>query len=350
MFQFIHLADVHLASPLTHVSYDALRADQVGQMVWESFEKTISEPAKVFFIAGDLIEARSCDALDNDRLVGLFNKRPDAEFYWALGNHDAWDLTACLRARLPKHVVVFNPGKMDFIDSPAYPLRVFGMSYGSFNRYGSLLDKPDLAQDRMNVLVLHANVDRGRSDHLDLSSWDLEALRFDYVALGHIHTPVKLSKKVAYPGVLEPRDFGEPGPHGFIRGSWDGSLQTVFEPRARMRFYEEKLSLTGSRIKESIQEALLPYGQWDFVRLQLEGACDPQALRLALKQSDLGAKGPYVEIRDQTRPDYDLDSLRLKYDKDLIGDFIRSMDAYRDDRAYHQALEMGINLILEAME
>lgn len=347
---FIHLADVHLGAALTHVSYDALKAQDLVKAMWETFEKTLLQSVGVFLIAGDLIEGQTFDYFDQEKLLALLALRPDAEFFWALGNHDAWDRTSNLRKRLPENVKVFPPDQLSYFDAHHQPLRVFGMSYQSFNRYGHLPDRVDLAPDRMNILVLHANADLGPSDHLDLRVRDLEAMGFDYIALGHIHKPTRLSDRAAYPGILEPRDFGEPGPHGFIRGKWQDGLTLEFHPVASFCFSEKTLQLGPDRLEDQLRQALSAYGPKDFVRLVLRGSARSEDLARAIQRIQMAPGQVYVEFCDQTKPVHDLAHLRSAHRDDLVGGFIRAMDAHQEDPLYGRALEMGLNLILEAME
>lgn len=227
-FRFIHTGDLHIDSPLTGLrGLDDERANRIADAPRRAFsalvDKAISAQVDAVLIAGDL-----WDGDWKDISAGLFVAAEVRRLAEAgirsvavLGNHDAASLLSD-RIRGIEGLTVLpadRPGSVDL-----GPALIHGQSYARPDVTTNLVkDYPIPDPARINVGLLHSALDgaEGHEPYAPCSLSELLAKRYDYFALGHVHTRAILANAAAseggtaaYCGVLQGRHVREAGPKG----------------------------------------------------------------------------------------------------------------------------------------
>ena len=173
---------------------------------------------------------------------------------------------------------------------------------------------------------------------------------FDYIALGHFHTPQNVIRDVAaYSGALEPIESNDLGAHGYIEGRIEnGKVKTRFVPFS-IRTYSQLLlnvneESTQLSIEEALKDEIFKKGGLNIYRVILQGKRKPE---LFLIPEKLKSFGNITEVLDETRPAYDLEELQKKYAGTLIGDYICFFMEKNRNTVEDKALYYGLQALLE---
>lgn len=344
---FVHAADLHLDAPFRRVSAEdpAVRAACL-EATFAAFERIVDvcleRDAAFLLIAGDAYNTADRSIRAQSRFRAAVDRLADAGIHTfaVCGNHDpATGWTAGLA--MPEHVTYFS---VDEVERIAYPSEeeprcvLYGRSYARASETRNLAAgfraKPD---DPFSIGILHANVggQPGYEPYAPCSLDDLRAARMDYWALGHIHKRMTLSEDppVIYPGSPQGLDPNEIGEHGCI-------VVTVTDGEASTEFIE-----TGQMVWDTVEVDLSQVGTIDEVMSHVESSCErarhdaagrPSIVRVDLVgrtgvHAQLGrerviddlaeeirtaqlARSPWVwldRVRDLTRPEIDLEALRV---------------------------------------
>lgn len=220
-FRFVHIADVHLDSPLRSLALRDLElAELVGTASRRAFSRAVDlcleESVDALLIAGDLYDGDQT-SMRTALYLGAELKRLDAKgirTFVIRGNHD--HLSRITRELvLPESVTVFG-GRADIVVLEDAGIAIHGLSYGQAHAVENLLPKykPRL-EGVVNIGLLHTSLGGapGHDPYAPCSVSDLEASGFDYWALGHIHARSVTTGRcrIVMPGMLQGRDIGEAG-------------------------------------------------------------------------------------------------------------------------------------------
>ena len=175
---------------------------------------------------------------------------------------------------------------------------------------------------------------------------------FDYVALGHIHKPQRITERIAFAGSLEPLDKNEVGSHGYILGEIDrekGIYEISFLPMAVRQYihlrYEVLPDMTVGMMKDDIKDRIGKMGINHIYKLILTGIQDPS---LDIKVEDFYKLGNIVEVVNEAIPDYDFAMLQYENRDNIIGMFIDDIrHAGEEDEIADKALYYGTRALLE---
>lgn len=226
--KIVHAADIHLDSPLRGLSRlgdeaaKALRGATREALV--NLVKLVQdEDARLLVIAGDLY-----DGDWNDYATGAFFVRQMDELndlgvpvVIASGNHDAESqITRALR--LPPNVTMLpvdRPGSEVLED---LGIVVHGQGYPTRDLTENLVAAyPGRIPSLVNVGVLHTAVTgaEGHALYAPCSPQDLQMLKYDYFALGHVHQRGAVAEgehPAWFSGNLQGRHARETGPKGAL--------------------------------------------------------------------------------------------------------------------------------------
>lgn len=276
-FRFIHTADIHLDSPLKSL---ALRhrglSDLIGTATRVVFSRIIDlcidEGVDALIIAGDLYDGSQTSMKTARFLVQQFTRLEAAGIttYMIRGNHDA-EARITRELVFPETVKLFGSrAEVLVVEKNALRIAVHGISFAKPHAPESLLDKfKPAVSGAVNIGILHTSLagGNGHDPYAPCSVADLQALGFDYWALGHVHLRADYMgrTKVVMPGNPQGRDIGEAGPKSvtLVTISDDGSVQTEIRPTAIARFERLPVDLDGvadwreiaNRIEDAIQGA-----------------------------------------------------------------------------------------------
>jgi len=305
MLKFIHAADIHLDSPLTGLSkYEGAPAEAIRQAARRAFERlvqlAIEEKVAFILLAGDLY-----DGDWRDYQTGLYfgvqlSKLHDAGIavYLISGNHDAANRMT-LSLQLPP-----NPDGSQVMLSHDAPETVLlkdagvaihgrGFPDAAFEGNAAINYPPGL-DGYYNIGLMHTSFDYeaggAHSRYAPCQMVHLEARRYQYWALGHIHKrdserTTSTGAPVVFPGNIQGRNIREEGPKGCMVCTVDNRHQTTlrFVPLDVFRWKRCRVDVTGATGSDAVQQRIsselrnlheyagdLPHA----VRVEVHGRCE----------------------------------------------------------------------------
>lgn len=271
--RFLHTADIHLGSSLQSFSQAPAKVrEELRTATYTAFcricDAAIRYDVDFVLIAGDLFEQEARSVRANHFFIQQARRLEEAgiPIYLVYGNHDPLPGTGEL-LDLPSNVQVFAPDSLtpaEVRDNSGRLLaRIFGASYRSRFESRPLYDlytPPDTAV--VNIGLLHTALDPHNPHYSPCSVADLTGKKgIHYWALGHNHRPAVVrheSPVIAYPGIPQGRDPGEPGVGGcfLVEASPDFNPQLRFIPTASLVWQEVTVSIetpAGGTGKEHIR-------------------------------------------------------------------------------------------------
>jgi len=214
--KLLHMADLHLGSPLTDLPDDkrAIRAAEISSSLKRAVDYAKINGIRVIILAGDVFDSDRPRRSDREFFYGIIEANPDIDFLYLRGNHDTEE---------------------SYSRSDIKNLKTFGREwktyvYGDTAISGAELPSPcppsfysalSLSREKFNVVVLHGQITPSRTSVAgEISLPLLKDKNVDYLALGHFHayTAGALDGRGAYvySGCPEGRGFDEAGDKGFV--------------------------------------------------------------------------------------------------------------------------------------
>ncbi len=350
--KFIHMADMHLgALPDGGKPWSEARAKELWDTFSDICDACNRERADLLLIAGDLFDRQPLkkELKQAAYHLGRLNR---TQVVWMAGDADHLrekDIYAAYP--WPEHVHFFSGEQVDKVYFPFLDTEVWGMSYGHSHISEPIYDElsPEI-NETYHILLAHG----GDEEHIPIRRQMLATAGFDYVALGHVHTPqIWEREKCAYAGSPEPLSPKDLGPHGYILGeitSEGTRLRLV--PAARRTYKRLELSVnphtTTRELLEELREDLASEGMANIFTLVLTGsAVSGEEIDL---EALLGA-GNILEVIDETRPELNLAEIAREHAGDIIGKYIERMRAYPEkDEVAEKALEYGVLALLGGLK
>ena len=258
-FRFLHAADLHLDSPLRGLEADPTAPAELirgatrralGRMV----DLAIAERVDFVLIAGDIYDGDWPDFGTGLFFSNQMRRLTQAAIpvYVIRGNHDAANrMTRALR--MP-HVEIFRHDTAHTHLLESLGVAIHGQSFADQAVPHDLSAAyPRPVQGLFNIGLLHTSAE-GYAAHDRYAPCDprrLQAHGYDYWALGHIHERQELANEpwIVFPGNLQGRHVGEPGPKG-------ASLVTVNDRRA------------------VVEHRVLDVLRWAHIQVDLDAAAD----------------------------------------------------------------------------
>lgn len=354
--KFVHTADIHMGMHFSKSSFGRLaktRREEIKETFFRLIDYVRKENIELLIIAGDLFEETSIEIDDLKEVDYKFKQIPDTTVLIVAGNHDPLTKHSVYNMiEWSKNVIIFGT-EISFVEIERLNVRIYGLSWDR-----KLIDKPLLDEIRIsdknyiNILIAHGDTYQ-TSNYLPINKNVLKESDFHYVALGHIHKPTFISENIAYSGSLEPLDFSETGKHGFIIGDIDTNYREInFVPFSKRQFYVKDLEIdqyaNNEVVKDLIMEQIVKNSKDDFYRFKLKGYHDPEIhfkcnkLMEFFYNQDL-----YIEIIDETVPNYDLDIIQKENEDNIIGMYVKELlENSIEDEIAHKALYVGLELLL----
>lgn len=294
-FKFLHVADIHLDSPLSGLSrYEGVPVEEIRlatrTALTSAVDLAIEEKVEFVVISGDIYDG------DWPHFgTGLFFcsemgrlERAGIDVFLLYGNHDA-DSVLTKKLPLPDNVHTFRSNKAHTIQHGRTGTAVHGRSYKDKDTRDNLASKyPEAVPGVLNIGMLHTALS-GRPPHAPYapcSVAELAAKGYQYWALGHVHDfeIVSTDPYIIYPGNLQGRTIRESGGKGAVLVTvTDGMISIRPERRLldSVRWFHAKVDLTGvdrpenfnARVRAGLEEALVDSdGLPTIVRLTVTGS------------------------------------------------------------------------------
>ncbi len=370
-FTFIHTADLHLDLPFQGWK----GTEGQGGARWQEQRQTLQtiiglvkeRKAAFLLIAGDFLEHETVSRSTAQWVIEQMRQIPGTQVLIAPGNHDPLRPDSFYNTLdWPSHVHIFD-AKWEEIQYEEFSLRVYGRGFAEYEEPESRL--PTISSPKegeRRILLAHGTYTSHRSEspYFPLCDQDLLPLELDYVALGHIHLPSlhRLNNQrrtwICYPGSPESLRWKETGERTVSVGTFGTEGLQLEQIAVQTRRYEvDSVDVQGCDTEEQVIRRILervPPGEE-------RNAC--RRLHLCGRRSaDLSLQGEwilhrlkdegfhYVELADETLPDYDLDQIRER--ESLAGRFVRKMEERIDGAdseeadLLRQALYKGLDALM----
>jgi len=341
IIKFVHCADIHLDAPFREHgrgSYGDIRRKDIRDAFLNILKKVKEEKADFLLISGDLYEHGSVTKGTMEWLSMVLSETT-VPVVIIPGNHDPYLKNSWYRNwQWPSNVAVLTPENPDLV-LENQNVHIYGMGFSNFKE-----GKPDLSgiakpkEDLFNILMFHGTLDMDFSgnDYKPVTSGELEALGYDYYALGHFHNirddyPLRNAYN---PGSPEPLGFDETGEHGAFlvtteKAQGRTSLKVEKFNTAIRSYHDEDLNITGLKTLEEVKMKILALlegfnPERDIIRINLKGRTE-LSLDEEILTSLFAGNFLYMRIRNNTKKAYDIAS--FEKDLSLKGAFVREMKA-----------------------
>ncbi|HDQ40218.1 MAG TPA: DNA repair exonuclease [Desulfonatronum sp.] len=339
MFSFLHVADIHLDSPLRGLArYEGAPVEEIRGATRQALDNLVNyaleNAISLIVLAGDVYDA---DCPDFQTLLHFGHQMSrlgehGVQVVMIRGNHDA-DNSMTASLTLPDNVTVLPSAKPGTWRSPSLPVAVHGQSYAGREVATNLVrDYPSPVPGLFNIGLLHTALSGrpGHAPYAPCTLTDLAAKGYDYWALGHVHEfeQVAQAPHVVFCGCLQGRHARETGAKGCVRVDVDDQGQLLVEQVVLdvLRWILVDVNISGVRrlddlyaaVASALRVALPPLGnRLAAVRLRLQGQCaaharivqDPDKViaQIRLLATDLSRHRTWIEkVLLDTTPELDL--------------------------------------------
>jgi exonuclease SbcD len=369
---FIHTADLHIDVPFGLRYADDLflekRRLERKKKLERIVDRALEEQAHLLFVAGDLFEHAHVRRSSILFIMEQLNRLKTTRVFISPGNHDPMLPDSYYRTMSwPSHVHIFKD-QWESVTIEEWDVVIHGWGFTQYEVEEPIVRQLgiDPSDGRKHIAVVHGTVmDKLFGEHspyLPITLDDMVRSGVSYFALGHIHKQQWMTNPAgecigAYPGTPEGSRFSETGEKGIIIGEWGDHLQVSFVPMDGCRYIQLEAGLQGCETEEQILQRVLDelgrVGPKDhhyqhLYRIRCLGSIQPELLlQPRTLQDSLKKMGyEYVEICDETIPDYDL--VHLSKQPDVVGDFVREMIA-RNEQAAGDGDERLMRIVQKSM-
>ena len=298
--KFLHAADIHLDSPLRGLErYEFAPTGQIRGATRRALENlarhAIEERVAFLLLAGDLYDGDWPDyntGLFFSRQMGLL-REAGIPVFLIRGNHDA-DSRLTRELRLPENVRIFPTKEAGTHRLEDLGVAVHGRGFATAAVTENLAATfPPAIPGYLNIGLLHTSATgfEGHENYAPCSIADLEAKRYDYWALGHVHVRTELKRGepwIVFPGNLQGRNARETGPKGASLVTVEnGRIESIeHRPLDVVRWAQSEIDVTGCESVEDVmalthrafeEERDGAGGRLLAIRILLRGACHAHA-------------------------------------------------------------------------
>ncbi len=346
--KFVHIADLHFDMPFTVLAKNSL-AEERRLDQRKAFQKMIDyikeKNIEYLFIAGDLYENEYVRKSTIEYINNCFKQIPNTKIYITPGNHDPYLVNSYYnKYEWNENVHIFT--KLDKVSNDE--LNIYGYGFNDF--YSKKVELPiNLDDSKINILIMHADLD-GSSEYNSILETELRNIKFDYVALGHVHkTNYEENKKIIYPGSMIAGGFDELGLHGMVVGEIDEETKKVHTqliPLDEKEFVEKDIDISNICSKEELIE--------NINNVQIDNNKYYKIILVGTKNTEIDtnelikyvtAKN-IIKLKNKTKVEYDLE--KISKEQSLKGIFVKELLEQVNEENKENILEsiyIGLNLM-----
>ncbi len=358
--RFIHTADWHIGlSPAPqHYGADFARKRRIELLeTAETIVRFANEnQVDLILCAGDLFHSSHVRLDELKSLNAILNKLETAKFVVVSGNHDPL-LKNGNYDRIPwNEKILIAPEGCSVMEFPELDCCIHTYGWNENEQPMAVLDNwQPKKQAKFDLLLLHADALTHPSKYLPISPNWLRNLPMDYIALGHIHQPLIIEKHIRYAGSPEPQNIAETGDHGFwLCDLSESGLVVEKISTAQRRCVRKRMDISPQDAPWELRMAIRAMAQAEGIKnlydIELCGSHSAEnPLDAEQMRQDLLADGIFCQLKDSTSPDYDLQRLLQENENNLLGGFIRSFSGKALSNLEQQAMETGIEALLQEM-
>lgn len=353
--RFLHLADLHLDSPLRGLEAEApaLRIREASRRALaNAVQFALDEALPLVVVAGDLFDGDWKDWRTGHFLVGQIARltRAGIRVVAISGNHDA-DSVVSRRVRWEAPATLLRSDQAETVGFPEIGVAVHGQSFGTREMLENLAASyPRRVEGAFNIGLLHTAA-TGRDGHANYAPCSVEQLAahgYEYWALGHVHTREVLHEDphIVFAGNLQGRHVNEAGERGGTLVSVEGGRvalrhvafdvvrwQRLVVDVAAASDVGDAMALVRAAVGEAVERA---DGRLLALRVVLRGACavhaalagDAAETRERVRAELLAVAGEEAwleSVQVATAPRLERAAMRAR--TDAFGALVRSIEA-----------------------
>lgn len=357
--KFVHTADVHIGMNFKTASFAREKGKERRKETLDTFMATVERVretnADLLLIAGDLFEEEYVTVSDLKRVNSKFAEIPNTKIVMVTGNHDPLEVRSLYKLiNWQPNAHIFGLNVHESIYFEDLNTRIHGYSWDKKIEENHRVDNIIVKnKENINILLIHGDIAES-SKYLPIRKKDLVEKGFDYVALGHIHKPEIIDNFIVYPGSPEPLDFGELGKHGIVEGEISKSRNKLhFNSLAKREFIRETIEIKPEATSLDLENSIKAIGsedskKKDMYRVTVKGLRDNSLdLNDMHLVENLKEHFYYIELKDETTLNYDLEELEKENKNNIIGLFIKEMrNRGLDNEENRDALYEGLEVLL----
>lgn len=241
MIRFLHLSDVHLSAGFANKS--SYVRNQIKEALYETIlqaiDFTIENDLEGVILAGDFFDDDKISFSDEYFVLNQFERllNNGQKIFYVTGNHDPM-LTARFLEPMKEHTSFYFFEEdtikcLDVMSRSGIPYKVVGVGHKSKNEQRNLIKNfPIKSTEAIWLGIAHASVPSAidiadKARYMATPLTQIEALNYNYFALGHIHIRQKLTHKIAYSGNLQGLNIKETGAKGGYLVTLTNQVTTV---------------------------------------------------------------------------------------------------------------------------
>lgn len=267
--KLLHTADIHLGAKHKKLISDkkTIIRNEINSQIKELFSIAKENDYDAMLICGDLFHGRETTNKAKNIFFKSVEEYENPVFY-ITGNHDEF-----FEDEAPQNFYV--------LDKSNPKVEYKGVNFWC-NENPEFL-KENFNKEQANVMLLHGNIEnKTDNDFVDIKN--IEKYKFNYVAMGHIHSFKKYENKnnlYVYSGSLFSNGFDECGDKGYVQVNLKKDETTIkFYPFAKQRYMISNVDITTAKDEKDITNKILEnfkqngIKKQDIVRVILEGYCE----------------------------------------------------------------------------
>ncbi len=267
MVRILHGADIHLGSQLSGlVPYEGAPQIDVSTATRRAFERlvelAIEERVELVLLAGDVFDGEWPDLNTGLHFARQLDKLREANIPVVMirGNHDAANLMTTRWLDLKELCRVLPHDRPDSVQFDHIGVVVHGQSYATRAVTNNLVrNYPHRREGLVNIGLLHTALDgrEGHERYAPCTLDDLDALGYDYWALGHVHAREEQTTArgtpVIFPGNTQGRHCNEVGKKGVYIVEADGNdISWRFRPTHLVEWQILHVDMTGVSNRDAV--------------------------------------------------------------------------------------------------
>ena len=357
--KFIHMADMHFDIPFTVLNNRNKLGEKRRLEQREAFKKVINyikeNNIEYLFVAGDLYEHEYIRKTTIDYINNLFKEIPNTKIFISPGNHDPNVNNSYYKIYDWNDNVHIFDNKIKIIEEANCD--IYGFGFNDFYCRTSEIEEIQIKNiNKINILITHGTLNGGTIEDMEynpLNKNNLKKLRFDYIALGHIHKldyDTEANQRIVYPGSTISMGFDELGKHGVILGEvTKENIKLNFLPIDNKEFKEIEIDISEINSKEELIEKIN--------ELELDENIYYKLILIGNKNFEINTyeiikyitKENIIKIKNNTKLKIDVNKIAM--DNNLKGIFVKEvLDEINNNNNQKEKLEKVLELGLEILK
>ena len=351
--KIIHTGDIHLGSALRSLPPEkaAIRRAEIVENFRRLTVYARENGVGAVLIAGDLFDEGETSAALKKEVAAVIAAAKPVCFFYVSGNHD----DTFSFSEKPENLYLFSENHTFKSYDLQENITLCGID--GKNLKESSYDDLALQYDRLNIVIMHGAIVKGRASNGEISLFGLQNKNVDYLALGHIHLPSIEAERLdgrghyRYCGCLEGRGFDECGKRGFFLLEIENGklISETFLSLSRREIVERRADISDCEsyydVERTVDSALAGESKENIVKLILTGKHKAGLKKdLPLLIARLNQRFFFVKVVDESTVYVDYE--QYKNDLSERGEFVREVGRYEmSEELRAEVLDVGLKAL-----